>query len=203
LSNDISVKKTNDYHEERDSERFQHWFENQLIPNIPANSTIIMDNASYHSVQIDKRPTMSSRKSVMVSQLQNHNIDISPHLKKVELYEIIRQQNFEKRYVIDEIAQRYGHYVLRIPPYNCQFNALELVLSQVKDFIGKNNKTFKLKDIESLLHLAVQNVTSKNWANDIQHVQNLVEEFRKRDGLLEEIIINLGESDNETDFDSD
>jgi hypothetical protein len=78
-----------------------------------------------------------------------------------------------------------------------------LVLSQVKDFIGKNNKTFKLKDIESLLHLAVQNVTSKNWANDIQHVQNLVEEFRKRDGLLEEIIINLGESDNETDFDSD
>jgi hypothetical protein len=57
------------------------------------------------------------------------------------------------------------------------------------------------------LHLAVQNVSSKNWANDILHVQNLVEEFWKRDGLLvkiiEEIITNLGKSDSETDFDSD
>jgi hypothetical protein len=57
------------------------------------------------------------------------------------------------------------------------------------------------------LHLAVQNVSSKNWANDILHVQNLVEEFWKRYGLLvkiiEEIIINLGKSESETDFDSD
>ena len=33
----------------------------KIAPNIPRGSVIVMDNASYHSVQLDKPPTTSSR----------------------------------------------------------------------------------------------------------------------------------------------
>ena len=55
-------KSTNDYHEEMDASVFKDWFTNNLLPNIPRNSVIVMDNALYHSVQINKAPTSSSNK---------------------------------------------------------------------------------------------------------------------------------------------
>lgn len=35
-----------DYHEDMDSQLFENWFRDQLLPNIPENSVIVMDNAS-------------------------------------------------------------------------------------------------------------------------------------------------------------
>jgi len=45
-----SSKKTGDYHANMNSEKFSAWFEEKLLKNIPENSLIIMDNASYHNV---------------------------------------------------------------------------------------------------------------------------------------------------------
>ena len=42
-------KKTGDYHEEMDHNRFCKWFEEQLLPNIDPNSVIVIDNAPYHT----------------------------------------------------------------------------------------------------------------------------------------------------------
>ena len=42
-------KRTGDYHGQMDYGNFSRWFEEQLIPNIPEHSIIIMDNASYHN----------------------------------------------------------------------------------------------------------------------------------------------------------
>jgi hypothetical protein len=51
-----------DYHCDMDHTLFENWFTNTLIPNLPENSVIVLDNASYHSRQINKLPTKSSRK---------------------------------------------------------------------------------------------------------------------------------------------
>lgn len=40
-----------DYHEDMTADLFEKWVEQQLLQNIPPNSVIIMDNASYHSRQ--------------------------------------------------------------------------------------------------------------------------------------------------------
>lgn len=45
-----STRKTGDYHGQMNSELFTKWFEEKLIPNIPDNSLIVMDNASYHNL---------------------------------------------------------------------------------------------------------------------------------------------------------
>ena len=55
-----------DYHSEMNSRILKTWIEEQLIPNLPEDSVvvIIMDNASNHSTLIEgsKAPTSGSRK---------------------------------------------------------------------------------------------------------------------------------------------
>ena len=41
-----------DYHGEMNGEMFQTWVENTLLPALPDESVVVMDNASYHSVQV-------------------------------------------------------------------------------------------------------------------------------------------------------
>lgn len=43
-------KRTGDYHGQMNWDNFSLWFKNQLLPNIPSNSLIILDNAKYHNV---------------------------------------------------------------------------------------------------------------------------------------------------------
>ena len=42
-------KNTGDYHDKITGDHFEEWFRDKLLSNIPLNSLIIMDNASYHS----------------------------------------------------------------------------------------------------------------------------------------------------------
>ena len=46
----------------------------RLLPNLPSNALIVMDNASYHSRQddIERVPTTNTRKSEMHTWLNNH-----------------------------------------------------------------------------------------------------------------------------------
>ena len=56
--------KTNstDYHDEMNSEHYMEWFTKQLLPNVPDNAVIVVDNATYHNKQKDKPPTTANRK---------------------------------------------------------------------------------------------------------------------------------------------
>ena len=56
--------KTNsaDYHDEMNSEHFMEWFTKQLLPNIPDNAVIVVDNATYHNKQKDRAPTIEEKK---------------------------------------------------------------------------------------------------------------------------------------------
>lgn len=46
-------KNTKDYHEEMDANTFKEWFTTQLLPSLAEPSIIIMDNAPYHSAQVE------------------------------------------------------------------------------------------------------------------------------------------------------
>ena len=52
-----SKKKTGDYHDEMTAEHFEEWFHDTLLPKLPPNSLIVMDNASYHSRMLEPVPT--------------------------------------------------------------------------------------------------------------------------------------------------
>ena len=62
LSYSDPKKNTGDYHDEMTADHFEEWFATKLLPNVPANSLIIMDNATYHSRRSDPVPVKSRTK---------------------------------------------------------------------------------------------------------------------------------------------
>ncbi len=65
-----------DYHDSMNSHTFRKWFLEQLLPNIPPRSLIIMDNAPYHNMQLNKAPSGNSRKGDIIKWLWDNKI---PH----------------------------------------------------------------------------------------------------------------------------
>jgi hypothetical protein len=70
-----------------DAALFEKWFSEQLIPNLPTKSVIVLDNASYHSRQLDKVPTKSSRKTDMLDYMARKGLPIPEKATRPELWE--------------------------------------------------------------------------------------------------------------------
>lgn len=85
----------------------------------------------------------------------------------------------DTNYVIDKTASEYGHKVVHIPPYHCQYNPIELIWAQVKGYVAKRN-AFKMADLKPLVHESFNNITSDNWKNDVRHAEKLQEDDEKR-----------------------
>lgn len=57
--------KKSDYHDEMNGQTFCEWMENILL-RLKDNCVIVMDNAPYHSVKLDKAPTVSTKKADII-----------------------------------------------------------------------------------------------------------------------------------------
>ena len=116
-----------DYHSEMNFENFTKWLEQRLIPNLPERSALIIDNAPYHNVQADKCPTQSTRKADIQLWLQRHSISFTTEMLKPELLELCKRNKPAPTYRVDQLLKRYGHTVLRLPPYHPDLNAIEMI----------------------------------------------------------------------------
>ncbi|XP_050516388.1 uncharacterized protein LOC126891251 [Diabrotica virgifera virgifera] len=62
-------KKTGDYHEDMNSDVFEQWLQ-RILPPLPQNAVIVLDNAPYHSRKYEKMPTSATRKADIQSWLR-------------------------------------------------------------------------------------------------------------------------------------
>lgn len=192
-------KRTNDYHEEMNANIFEEWFE-KVLPTLEKECVVVLDNASYHSRKIEKVPTTATRKGDIQSWLQEKNISFQKDMVKDELLHLVKvhKENFNK-YAIDELAKTYNRTVLRLPPYHCELNPIELIWAQVKGEIARKNTTFKLKEVKELLDTSLNNVTKENWLNAIKHVKEIEKNMWELDVIVENLhdnfIINLDSSE--------
>jgi transposase len=69
-----STCKTGDYHDSMNYDNYEKWVTRPLIPNLPANSVVVIDNAPYHNKQQDKCPTSATTKREMQEWLRSKNI---------------------------------------------------------------------------------------------------------------------------------
>src|SRR6266849_6373213 len=84
-----STKKTGDYHGQMNHDLFTKWFTEQLLPNIPGNALIIMDNAPYHNtLSRHSAPTATCKKERIASWLSKNRIPVRDDCLKAELVEI-------------------------------------------------------------------------------------------------------------------
>ncbi|XP_075750770.1 uncharacterized protein LOC142817598 [Rhipicephalus microplus] len=175
-----------DYHSEMDGRYFEEWYTDKLLPIIPANSVIVMDNAPYHSVALEKAPTKLTRKADIQLWLTKKGVPWSEDMVRAELLELSQKVNTPSIvYRIDTLAATHGHEVLRVPPYHCEFNPIELVWSQVKEYIAARNTGFTLAEVEKLLPKALASVKQEMWQNCCAHVEQVEAESWERDMIVD------------------
>lgn len=163
-----------DYHDNMTSDIFEEWFRTKLLPNIPENSVIVMDNASYHSRQLYKIPTKSSTKTEIQEFLYQNDIYFEESYSKNELLEVAQTKVVKKVYVCDSMAEKFGHTVLRLPPYYCVLNPIELIWGQLKTSIRRQNVSPTINDnVVELIKSEINNIGDKQWAYSVQHVINI------------------------------
>lgn len=112
-----SRKNTGDYHDEMTADHFEEWFKTVLLPNLPPNSLIILDNASYHTRRIEPIPCQSWTKKRMQEWLEARNIAFPDNALKAEIYSIIKQLKPTPSYVIDKMAADAGERTVLIILY--------------------------------------------------------------------------------------
>lgn len=205
-----SGTKSGDYHDEMNHQNFRKWLETQLIPNLPQNCVVVMDNASYHNIKSTKEPTSTTLKKAMIEWLCARNVECDEALTKPELYNLIKPlKEKEQVFVIDAVLAAHGHVTLRLPPYHPELNPIEKIWALVKNWVAAHNVTFKLGDVENLARQKFSEATQADWKSVCDHVKKVEMDYIEREHLLDEVFemifpVNTGESDEEDDrFDSD
>jgi len=69
---------------------YKKWLQEKFIPNLECKSVIVVDNASYHNVQLNRHPTSNARKGETPFWLDKHGIRCSSDRTKAELYDLIK-----------------------------------------------------------------------------------------------------------------
>jgi len=183
-----SKTNSSDYHDEMNGSTFFEWFV-RILPLLKDNAVIIMDNASYYSVKKDPAPVRSSKKQDIINWLESKGEVVTQPIAKAVLMERVKKIKSEhEKYIIDEYAKENNKTVLRLPPYHCELNPIELAWSSVKHYVRTHNNTFKIKDVKELLKQGVEHVTPEMWTNFVQHVLKEEDKFRRIDLISDDIL---------------
>lgn len=180
-----STRRTGDYHGQMNAELFQKWFTEQLIPNIPKNSIIVMDNASYHNILSDiSAPIATSAKKDIIAWLEKNNIPVNPDCLKPELIEVLNKIAPEPTYTVDEIARKNGHEIIRTPPYHPELQPIEICWGIVKNEIARNCD-FTMKNLEIQLEKAFDIVTVDTCLKIIKKIRGIEDAFWAEDTKID------------------
>ena len=196
-----------DYHDNINAESYEKYFEN-VCKLLKPNSVIIIDNASYHSRNADD--VSKWKKSRFQDWLKDHKIPFRPDALRTELWmlcKIHRATNTSK--VIDNIANRDGHEVLRLPTYHCDLNAIELIWADEKNFVACENKEMTLKSVEKLFRKRRAEITAEMCKKCVEHVEHVELSYWKTDTIIDlemdqlEISLDANEEESDIELDSD
>lgn len=200
-------KKTGDYHDNMNNDNFENWFKTQLIPNLEEPSLIVMDNASYHSRLEEKIPRKSWTKDRLINWLQNKNVTVPKDVFKDSVWSLVqKQKKSDKICYTDKFAESYGHRVLRLPPYHCHFNPIEMIWSECKRRYDQNvfNRKASPDEILKMWNNVVENIPPSHWKNSVDHTEKIISEAwateNKMDILnIEPMVINVSQYDDDDD----
>ena len=159
-----------DYHDDMSGIVFKDWFENTLTSDLlkERKLVVVMDSTKYHCRFIKNAPTMNMKKGEMIAVMSKHDIEIpNPIPTKSVLSEkiLIILKNIEKQYVIDCMTEKAHYSVLRLLPYHCILDPIELARNQLKYHVGHLNVcTSKPSNFVDLIqYICQENVSIGNW----------------------------------------
>ena len=157
----------------------------KLIPHLPPNSVLIIDNAPYHNLQVDKCPAQASRKADVQAWLTRQQIPFGATLLKAELLQICKQHKPTRSFLLDNILKEYGHDCLRLPAYHAYLNSIKLFGATMKGYIARRNVSFKMTDVIQLTHDAIAAVTEDDLVSSCRHVEEVERKYWDADSAVE------------------
>jgi transposase len=181
-----AAKRTGDYHGQMNWENFSMWFSDQLLPNIPSHSLIILDNAPYHNVVVeDAFPTPKSRKEQLCAWLTKKGIPWTPDLLKPELYDLCKKCAPAPEYRLDQLAEASGHRLLRTPQYHPELQPIETCWGIVKNYMA-DQCDFTTQNFHKQLPIALSKVKPSTCRKLIAKVVEQEEKYWAEDEQLYE-----------------
>ncbi|XP_022176671.1 uncharacterized protein LOC111038053 [Myzus persicae] len=163
-----SKKNSWDYHDEKNGQTFYDWMEN-ILPQLRDNCVIVTDSVN-HSVKKDKSPTSSTRKAEIIKWLEDKGEVVDYTMVIPELLEIVKRiKPLHNKYVIDELAKASNKTILRLPPYHCELNPIELAWSSIKN-------------------QGIERVDQVMWKNFIQYTIKEEKFFWEIDNIVDEVL---------------
>lgn len=176
-----------DYHGSFNFEVFYNWFQNQLLPNLPDKSCIVMDRATYHMVPEERLIPSQMKKSDIQKWLSKHQIHWEEYWLKPKLVTLI-EEHFDRTPIVQKEARKKGHELLILPVHHPELNPIELVWAFLKNECAqklRNDITFK--EVFENLHESFNNLSAQICQNCYTHVKKTEKELWIIDLILDSI----------------
>ncbi|XP_049865311.1 uncharacterized protein LOC126378115 [Pectinophora gossypiella] len=186
-----------DYHHDMNRDNFTKWTKEKLLPNLSQPSVIVLDNASYHSTRINKPPNSNDRKETLKKWLEDNGIEYPVDALKAELVSLVKRNKGEPVFEIDQLLEEHGHTVVRLPPYHCDLNAIEMIWSLAKRQVASKNVNISAKELLPIINECFRTITAEHWRKECDHVIHVEQKYWEQDRLMEdmqEFIINVTDS---------
>jgi len=187
----IFKAKTNsgDYHGSMDEDNFTKWFRNQLLPNIPDNSVIIMDNASYHNVfSYDGVPSLKNKKEHLQKWLNDNKIPFEDDFLRTQLIALINTNRSARSFKLDDMLKNEykdrNIEILRTPQYHPELQPIEKCWAVMKQHIAQHCD-FTIDGLRNNLEKAWKKVTSKTMDGIIKKMLYWETYHFEQDNLLD------------------
>jgi hypothetical protein len=185
-----------------------------------------MDNASYHTRNLIPMPTQNSRYDDMTVFCDEIGIKypierttsdqrVRDWIQKDAFWRYWVKPHVEKlptMYAAEAIASEFEVEILRLPPYHCFFNPIEMAWGVVKGHVAKKNScekvAKKLELVKELLNDSLNAVQKETFINWIRHAKDKEELYRKADAVQVDrvqplVISNDDDTSDEDDEDED
>jgi transposase len=211
-----STDEDGDYHRDMNGEVFENYIR-RIAPLLKRGTdepvVLVMDNAPSHNRYADKLPTQHTNGEDLREWLGKHNIPFPANATKKSLFNSfikpLDKANYN-RYAVDNIAREHGITILRLPPYHCDLNPIELVWGwikrQLRDELRRDDK---LDAVMTATKQAFKRLPHSVIRAFFSHVKKTEKRYTDLDGVVQsdpvrqlvdaEDFVGDGDSDDEVD----
>lgn len=200
--------KNTDYHDNLNPDIYERWVRTQLLPGLPENSVVVVDNVSYHNKEEDPAPSSNARKAEMQSWLHKKQISYDDSMLKPQLYKLIAQSKDRyKKYNLDKILKHHNHDVLRLPPFHPDLNPIEMAWAAIKQHVSNKIVTWNVNTVMELIEEKANQIGESEWSGFCAKAMEIEDDYRKSDvvidNLTEEFVTQANDSTDNSDNYSD
>lgn len=114
----------------------------------------------------------------MQKWLTENNVEYNEGFTKPQLYELIKRHKPAPEYEIDNLLKNHGHTILRLPPYHCDLNPIEMISSSMKRHVADHNIGKSDSEMPQLISNEFNAISAEEWQKHCRHVKKIENEYR-------------------------